>query len=1524
MGPRRDHHRRALVGNVPKVEGTDEHGRDGDESVELELLGGDREVHEYPEDETWTSFTEELEIKGTDTWVTSKTHPVVVEEVARHTLFFALEDGLDLEEEGEDERPEVDDGEHWTIVVVEDGWLDQTSVRDDDGEDDGDPPRGPTVEDVWETLATWEWGAEDTTTWDKVLEGGLEEEPGKVDDGGLLGWVGVFHDDVVEVDKEGLDAGDVPFGWTQQVTVVEMDRGPDPVDEDGQTENEESGADEATKFIGGGWLLEFLEFLTLLLGETRMVGRFKKKVKKQHRQVTDNGSEDVLEEEEEVEGTIDSDCEGNNNDHHSDSDNEGDQIEESHKPSCPPTPTLPSSSKKKIASSAKPTPSRGKKGTGRRINKPIPFNLPTMECDGNGHHDGNGESQENGQQQDDTEMGDNQPISGVEGEDGDDNTPTVPPFSMDNINKQLLIISSEVPEDDYENVMKESQEVLVILPDEEKINNNNNNTNGKNKTLTKPTSTTTKPSSTGNVKVTTGNGNNQQQHHHHHNHQQLPSERQYSQRYKYLKSNDDALHKPSYRELEENFQPPFQKPPNYIIYKEKTNEEQNEMVEYDMDSEDEEWLTEYNKSSNTIYTEDDFEAVIDRLEKETFEYKQSIGSDMFPHFSSSEAEDVCSVCFDGASDDTNQIVYCDGCDIAVHQECYGIRLIPEGHWFCQRCESPLKSKIECVLCKKSNGALKQTVDGEWSHLVCILNMPEINRIAVLGTGKDRVGPAGLFSHIPKQRFKLLCYVCRKKGGACIQCRQRSCAVAFHAYCIKKKQKSKILENPTPHIIYCKKHFSKNHKSKDPPETIKDISEDSSDDEKEEEEEVEEVEEEEEEEEEVEEEEEEEEEEVEDQEEEEEDHIVQTPTKKGRGGKIIISTPTRGRGRPPKFPSGARSPKKPATVPTTPTRGRGRPPKLTRGRGRGRGGRGARGGRGGLSLRTPTKEKTPPSPRLAAKKLQQQQQQEKQQQDESDSDKDDKVQPKVSITSMAEKTGITAKKADLISLKKALAAIKFPSATFVKSVYEFWVKKRLSRSGLPLIKRFQPSILYSLRSTLQSQDKGENTILHFKYLIHLRKDLERVRTILDIIRKREKFKRDYLTNLKQIFDLFVDTTHHYYQFQVIVDTLIDVDMFESFIHPVTEAQAPNYFSIIQNPICLTNIHNKLKLYRYDNDCDHVDDIIRTSNDFWDDLRLIYTNAQKYNNSKSVVYKSSVILQDIIKVLQEGFQNNPQISKLEIEKIINDGVTQPPLKKTPTKLLTPIKTNSATTPMVVVPKSPAKSPAKAPIKTPIKTPTKAQNEEPTTTTSTTTTTSSSDTSPSFKPLSARKKTPTNTSTTNSPSDTHTTTLAPTTPFKTPTKQSKDDDDGDDTAGRDEGIQVTVVTKESPVPSPIANFVPFTKRFKSPSSTTTTTTTSTTSTVQSSPAKDNDTTPTKPVTRAQTKQSPAKSTAKPPNNNNNNGTININSPGRRNIGRGVNGLFAQTSILNFCKLLPKNHSSTISTQQVLNNIEKKSKRK
>lgn len=46
---------------------------------------------------------------------------------------------------------------------------------------------------------------------------------------------------------------------------------------------------------------------------------------------------------------------------------------------------------------------------------------------------------------------------------------------------------------------------------------------------------------------------------------------------------------------------------------------------------------------------------------------------------------LCAVCGDGESKPNDQIVFCDRCNVAVHQHCYGVGEIPQGDWLCWPC-----------------------------------------------------------------------------------------------------------------------------------------------------------------------------------------------------------------------------------------------------------------------------------------------------------------------------------------------------------------------------------------------------------------------------------------------------------------------------------------------------------------------------------------------------------------------------------------------------------------------------------------------------------------------------------------------------------------------------------------------------------------------------------------------------------------------------------------------------------------------
>ncbi|XP_069468399.1 uncharacterized protein [Ambystoma mexicanum] len=183
----------------------------------------------------------------------------------------------------------------------------------------------------------------------------------------------------------------------------------------------------------------------------------------------------------------------------------------------------------------------------------------------------------------------------------------------------------------------------------------------------------------------------------------------------------------------------------------------------------------------------------------------------------------CCICNDERSWHNNLLVYCDGgpaCKVAVHQGCYGIVKVPEGPWFCRKCESQERAaKVKCELCPQKVGALKRTDTGGWAHVVCALYIPEVD-FACTATMEPI-----LLKYVPRDRFTKVCYLCHIEGreskGACMTCNAPKCAKAFHATCA---QSAGLLcaergtgSETLKYCGYCKEHlvqlglFSKNGK-----------------------------------------------------------------------------------------------------------------------------------------------------------------------------------------------------------------------------------------------------------------------------------------------------------------------------------------------------------------------------------------------------------------------------------------------------------------------------------------------------------------------------------------------------------------------------------------------------------------------------------------------------------------------------------------------------------------------------------------
>ncbi|KAG4030476.1 hypothetical protein MFRU_012g02090 [Monilinia fructicola] len=260
-------------------------------------------------------------------------------------------------------------------------------------------------------------------------------------------------------------------------------------------------------------------------------------------------------------------------------------------------------------------------------------------------------------------------------------------------------------------------------------------------------------------------------------------------------------------------------------------------VEYDMDEADDKWLQQYNEKRKSEGVDEVprhiFEVTLTKIEKDWHNLERTIPKPNpkppqthRPRSSSAaavngeapageEQDSKCAICDDGDCENTNAIVFCDGCDLAVHQECYGVPFIPEGQWMCRKCQLIGRSTPTCIFCPNTDGAFKQTNASKWSHLLCAMWIPEVS----LGN-TTFMEPVMEVEKVPKSRWKLNCYICNQNMGACVQCGNKACFTAFHVTCARRarlflKMKNNhgtlaVLDGHAVLKAFCDKHSPQDH------------------------------------------------------------------------------------------------------------------------------------------------------------------------------------------------------------------------------------------------------------------------------------------------------------------------------------------------------------------------------------------------------------------------------------------------------------------------------------------------------------------------------------------------------------------------------------------------------------------------------------------------------------------------------------------------------------------------------------------
>ncbi|XP_066553726.1 peregrin [Amia ocellicauda] len=563
-----------------------------------------------------------------------------------------------------------------------------------------------------------------------------------------------------------------------------------------------------------------------------------------------------------------------------------------------------------------------------------------------------------------------------------------------------------------------------------------------------------------------------------------------------------------YRELEQDRPDAPARPSSYYRYIDKSLEELDAEVEYDMDEEDYIWLDIMNDRRRadgvTPIPQEVFESLMDRLEKESY-FESHNKADPGALI---DEDAVCCICNDGECQSSNVILFCDMCNLAVHQECYGVPYIPEGQWLCRRCLQSPSRAVDCALCPNKGGAFKQTDDARWAHVVCALWIPE-----VCFANTVFLEPIDSIEHIPPARWKLTCYICKQRGsGACIQCHKANCYTAFHVTCAQQAG------------LYMKM------------EPVRETGANG------------------------------------------------TSFSVRKTAYCDIHTP----------PGSAR-----------------------RGPSCGPGGGGAGGGGGGGSSHS-----------------------EGEPEDLDDAcghDDDPKGWSSERVKRAKARSRLKMKKARKILAEKRAAApvVSVPcipphrlskitsglsvprKSQFMQRLHSYWTLKRQSRNGVPLLRRLQTH-LQSQRNAEQlpirdTEEKHSALKEQLKSWQRLRHDLERARLLVELIRKREKLKRE--TIKVQQLALEMQLTPFLILLRSTLEQLQDRDTSHFFTEPVPLAEVPDYLDHIERPMDFQTMWSSLEAHRY-----------LSFQAFEADFGLIVNNCLKYNAKDTVFYRAALRLRE----------------------------------------------------------------------------------------------------------------------------------------------------------------------------------------------------------------------------------------------------------------------------------------------------------
>lgn len=161
------------------------------------------------------------------------------------------------------------------------------------------------------------------------------------------------------------------------------------------------------------------------------------------------------------------------------------------------------------------------------------------------------------------------------------------------------------------------------------------------------------------------------------------------------------------------------------------------------------------------------------------------------------------------------------------------------------------------------------------------------------------------------------------------------------------------------------------------------------------------------------------------------------------------------------------------------------------------------------------------------------------------------------------------------------------------------------------------------------------------ITQLRADLEKVRMLSEQVQKRERLKLEQTKKQKAYLEMIFFPLE--YVIRPILNQFMEIDRKKLFLNHVTIDEAADYHTIIQQPMCFSEIYQKLANHSY-----------VTLDLFKKDIQLIWKNSMDYNTADTSFYKVASKLKNASQKLFDSAEE-----KMNRIGLLQDGMLQEPV-------------------------------------------------------------------------------------------------------------------------------------------------------------------------------------------------------------------------------------------------------------------------